>query len=95
MGNLSSMSNTCSPDDDIIVVRTECPTWTNNTVGSFGYGPSMAFAAASLETSLPAELTYVSNGITKLPITAFARDHQGTLAATGKSPSGLCKTRCL
>ena len=82
--NITSISNTCSSDDDINVVKTECPAWSNNTVGPVGYGPGMAFPPASLNTSLPAEMTYVSNGNTKIPITAYALDQQGTPVTSGK-----------
>lgn len=59
------------------------PLWANNTVGTLGYGPVTAFPPAMLNTGLPAALTYVSNGVDKLPITIHALDQGGTMVTTG------------
>ena len=62
------------------------PMWTNNTVGKFGYGSLVAFPPASLQTSLPPSLLYVSNGVAKLPMSIHAVDVVGSQVTKGWLP---------
>lgn len=79
-----SINVTCKTGDSSTVGLTcGMPLWANNTVGTLDYGPVTAFPPAMLNTSLPAALTYVSNGVDKLPITIRALDQGGTMVTTG------------
>ena len=82
--NSDSLNVTCKPDS-ASEADLHCDTsmWVNNTVGSFGYGPMMAFPPALLNVSLPAALTYVSNGNDKLPMTMYAVDQRGSKVTAG------------
>lgn len=59
------------------------PSWGGNNIGKYGYGPVIAFPPARVDTDLPSELTYVSNGVSKLSITAQVSDEAGTHITTG------------
>ncbi|DBB01561.1 TPA: hypothetical protein ACH3X1_000209 [Trebouxia sp. C0004] len=59
------------------------PSWGGNNIGEHGYGPVIAFPPARVNTDMPSELTYVSNGVSKLSITAEVSDEAGTHITTG------------
>ncbi|DBA86799.1 TPA: hypothetical protein ACH3X2_005382 [Trebouxia sp. C0005] len=59
------------------------PSWGGNNIGKYGYGPLIAFPPARVDTDLPSKLTYVSNGVSKLSITAQVSDEAGTHITTG------------
>ena len=72
------------------------PLWQNNTVGTHGYGSELAFPAFSLQTDLPPSLTYVSNGIAKMPIRSYATDQLGNTVTPGnKFCLVLCCLPCM
>ena len=79
-----SINITCKTSDNSSASLTcDESIWANNSVGMLGYGPTIAFPPAVLNTSLPAKLTYVSNGVDKLPITLHALDQRGTMVTSG------------
>lgn len=59
------------------------PSWGGNNIAEYGYGPVIAFPPAKVNTDLPSALTYVSNGVSKLSITAQVSDEAGTHITTG------------
>lgn len=77
---------TCSADQGQSDVESfDCgkPMWTNNKVGQFGYSSLVAFPPASLQTSLPPSVRYVSNGDAKLPMSLHAVDVRGSQITKG------------
>ena len=96
--DINTIRNTCPSNNTAVpMLTTDCgaPVWTSNTVGPTGYGPKMAFPPAHLNISLPSELTYVSNGNARIPITAYALDQQGILAMAHFNLGKACKSPAL
>lgn len=80
--NISSMQLTCTSDSSIQSPGASCPSWDSaslpaNTVGSravAGYGPGLAFPPAGIcfdgadARSHTAQISYISDGITDVPV---------------------------
>ncbi len=87
-----SLNITCKEHASVDNESLDCglPSWGGNEIGEFGYGPVIAFPPAIVTTNLPSKLTYVSNGVSKLTITAQVTDEAGTHITTGATfQSGL------
>ncbi len=80
-----SLNITCEEHTVVDNGSLDCglPSWRGNKIGEYGYGPVIAFPPASMTTNLPSKLTYVSNGVSKLSITAQVSDEAGTHITTG------------
>ncbi len=74
---------TCKEHVDNSSLDCGLPSWGGNNIGEYGYGPIIAFPPARVDTDLPSRLTYVSNGVSKLSITAQVSDEAGTHITTG------------
>ena len=84
--NNTTINMTCDEDQAQLMAGSfDCgePMWTNNTVGEFGYGPLIAFPPATLQSTLPSSVLYVSNGAAKLPMSIQAADVQGSQVRKG------------
>ncbi len=80
-----SLNITCNEHAIVDNGSLDCglPSWGGNNIGEYGYGPVIAFPPARVDTDLPSKLTYVSNGVSKLSITAQVSDEAGTHITTG------------
>lgn len=78
-----SLNITCKEQVDNSSLDCGLPSWGGNNIGEYGYGPVIAFPPARVDTDLPSKLTYVSNGVSKLSITAQVSDEAGTYVTTG------------
>ncbi len=80
-----SLNITCKEHTTVDNASLDCglPSWGGNNIGAYGYGPVIAFPPARVDTDLPPRLTYVSNGVSKLSITAQVLDAAGTHITTG------------
>jgi len=80
-----SLNITCKEHATVNNGSLDCglPSWGGNKIGEYGYGTVIAFPPASVTTDMPSKLTYVSNGVFKLSITAQMSDEAGTHITTG------------